>query len=142
MAACRCSGLPDHPCSPASTINTFKERFQGFPIEIGRLSRLVPRRSKATREGLDGGQDRHRHRHPRAPGQAVEFKNLGLVIVDEEQRFGVTHKERLKAMRADVHVLTLTATPIPRTLQMAMSAFASCPSSRRRRSIGWRCAPT
>src|SRR5205085_9268037 len=53
----------------------------------------------------------------------VEFKNLGLVIVDEEQRFGVTHKERLKAMKADVHVLTLTATPIPRTLQMAMSGL-------------------
>ncbi|WP_204336287.1 DEAD/DEAH box helicase, partial [Proteus mirabilis] len=55
--------------------------------------------------------------------KGVEFKRLGLVIVDEEQRFGVTHKERLKAMKADVHVLTLTATPIPRTLQMAMSGL-------------------
>src|SRR3546814_12844415 len=55
--------------------------------------------------------------------KAVEFKLLGLVEVDEEQRFGVTHKERLKALKNDVHVLTLTATPIPRTLQMAMSGL-------------------
>jgi transcription-repair coupling factor (superfamily II helicase) len=55
--------------------------------------------------------------------KGIEFKRLGLVIVDEEQRFGVVHKERLKQLRADVHVLTLTATPIPRTLQMAMSGL-------------------
>jgi transcription-repair coupling factor (superfamily II helicase) len=55
--------------------------------------------------------------------KTTTFKNLGLVIVDEEQRFGVNHKERLKQLRADVHVLTLTATPIPRTLQMAMSGL-------------------
>ena len=104
--------------------NTFKERFQGFPIEIGRLSRLVTAaEAKATREGLAAGQvDIVIGTHALLAKQ-VEFKNLGLVIVDEEQRFGVTHKERLKAMRADVHVLTLTATPIPRTLQMAMSGL-------------------
>src|SRR3546814_7580048 len=55
--------------------------------------------------------------------KGIEFKRLGLVIVDEEQRFGVTHKERLKQLKSDVHVLTLTATPIPRTLQMAMSGL-------------------
>ena len=55
--------------------------------------------------------------------KGLEFKRLGLVIVDEEQRFGVTHKERLKALKTDVHMLTLTATPIPRTLQMAMSGL-------------------
>ena len=55
--------------------------------------------------------------------KGIAFKRLGLVIVDEEQRFGVTHKEKLKALKADVHVLTLTATPIPRTLQMAMSGL-------------------
>src|SRR3546814_14607283 len=55
--------------------------------------------------------------------KAVEFQRLGLVVVDEEQRFGVVHKERLKQLKADVHVLTLTATPIPRTLQMAMSGL-------------------
>ena len=104
--------------------NTFKERFQGFPIEIGRLSRLVTAaEAKATREGLTAGKvDIVIGTHALLAKQ-VEFKNLGLVIVDEEQRFGVTHKERLKAMRADVHVLTLTATPIPRTLQMAMSGL-------------------
>jgi transcription-repair coupling factor (superfamily II helicase) len=104
--------------------NTFRERFQGFPIEIGRLSRLVTAaEAKATREGLTAGQvDIVIGTHALLAKQ-VEFKNLGLVIVDEEQRFGVTHKERLKAMRADVHVLTLTATPIPRTLQMAMSGL-------------------
>jgi transcription-repair coupling factor (superfamily II helicase) len=104
--------------------NNFKERFHGFPIEIGRLSRLVaPKEAKETREGIASGQiDIVIGTHAILAKQ-VEFKNLGLVIVDEEQRFGVTHKERLKAMKADVHVLTLTATPIPRTLQMAMSGL-------------------
>ncbi|MET0309461.1 MAG: TRCF domain-containing protein, partial [Sphingomonas sp.] len=102
----------------------FVERFQGFPLNIGRLSRLVPAaESKATKEGLtDGTIDVVIGTHAML-SKSVEFKRLGLVIVDEEQRFGVTHKERLKAMKADVHVLTLTATPIPRTLQMAMSGL-------------------
>jgi transcription-repair coupling factor (superfamily II helicase) len=104
--------------------NTFRERFQGFPLEIGRLSRLVPAaEAKATKEGIkDGKIDIVIGTHA-ILAKGVEFKQLGLVIVDEEQRFGVTHKERLKAMKADVHVLTLTATPIPRTLQMAMSGL-------------------
>ena len=102
----------------------FKERFQGFPIEIGRLSRLVPaKEATATKAGLkDGKIDIVVGTHA-ILGKGVEFKNLGLVIVDEEQRFGVVHKEKLKMLRADVHVLTLTATPIPRTLQMAMSGL-------------------
>ncbi|AGH48500.1 transcription-repair coupling factor [Sphingomonas sp. MM-1] len=102
----------------------FVERFQGFPINIGRLSRLVPAaEAKRTKEGLaDGSIDIVVGTHA-VIAKNVEFKRLGLVIVDEEQRFGVTHKERLKAMKADVHVLTLTATPIPRTLQMAMSGL-------------------
>jgi transcription-repair coupling factor (superfamily II helicase) len=103
---------------------TFRERFQGFPIEIGRLSRLVPAaEAKATREGLKAGKVDIVVGTHAILSKSVEFRNLGLVIVDEEQRFGVTHKERLKALRADVHVLTLTATPIPRTLQMAMSGL-------------------
>jgi transcription-repair coupling factor (superfamily II helicase) len=104
--------------------NTFCERFRGFPIEIGRLSRLVPaREAKETKERLkDGKIDIVIGTHA-VLAKGVEFKKLGLVIVDEEQRFGVTHKERLKGLRADVHVLTLTATPIPRTLQMAMSGL-------------------
>ena len=102
----------------------FRERFQGFPIEIGRLSRLVPaKEASATRAGLkDGKIDIVIGTHA-ILGKGVEFRNLGLVIVDEEQRFGVAHKEKLKALRSDVHVLTLTATPIPRTLQMAMSGL-------------------
>ena len=104
--------------------NTFQERFQGFPIEIGRLSRLVPaREAGATKEELKAGRIDIVIGTHAIFAKSVIFRNLGLVIVDEEQRFGVTHKERLKALRADVHVLTLTATPIPRTLQMAMSGL-------------------
>ena len=102
----------------------FIERFAGFPLEIGRLSRLVPEREAAkTRAGLaDGTVDIVIGTHALL-SKSVSFKRLGLVVVDEEQRFGVNHKERLKQLRADVHMLTLTATPIPRTLQMAMSGL-------------------
>ena len=102
----------------------FANRFRGFPLRIGRLSRLVPAKEmKETREGLESGQvDIVVGTHAILSKQ-TEFKNLGLVIVDEEQRFGVTHKEKLKQLRADVHMLTLTATPIPRTLQMAMTGL-------------------
>ena len=102
----------------------FQERFRGFPVEIGRLSRLVPAaEAKATREGIAAGRIDIVIGTHAILAKTVAFKQLGLVIVDEEQRFGVTHKERLKQLRADVHVLTLTATPIPRTLQMAMSGL-------------------
>ena len=102
----------------------FVERFKGFPIEIGRLSRLVPAgEAQKTRDGLSNGQIDIVVGTHAVIAKAVEFKNLGLVIVDEEQRFGVVHKERLKQLKTDVHVLTLTATPIPRTLQMAMSGL-------------------
>jgi transcription-repair coupling factor (superfamily II helicase) len=102
----------------------FVERFSGFPLEIGRLSRLVPpKEATTTREQLaDGTKDIVIGTHA-ILAKSVKFKRLGLVIVDEEQRFGVTHKEALKQLRTDVHVLTLTATPIPRTLQMAMSGL-------------------
>jgi len=102
----------------------FQERFRGFPVNIGHLSRLVPAaQAKATREGLaDGTVDIVIGTHALL-AKGLNFKRLGLVIVDEEQRFGVVHKEKLKQLRADVHVLTLTATPIPRTLQMAMSGL-------------------
>ncbi|MBX3593096.1 transcription-repair coupling factor [Sphingomonas sp.] len=102
----------------------FVQRFEGFPINIGRLSRLVPAaEAKATREGLETGRIDIVIGTHAVLAKGIEFKRLGLVIVDEEQRFGVTHKERLKSLKADVHVLTLTATPIPRTLQMAMSGL-------------------
>src|SRR5690606_37655660 len=103
---------------------SFSERFAGFPLKVGRLSRLVPAAEmKATRDALaDGTMDVVVGTHA-ILSKSTRFKRLGLVIVDEEQRFGVTHKEALKQLRADVHVLTLTATPIPRTLQMAMSGL-------------------
>ena len=103
---------------------TFVERLQGFPLKVGRLSRLVPAgEAKSVKQGLtDGTLDVVIGTHALL-AKGVEFKRLGLVIVDEEQRFGVTHKERLKALKSDVHMLTLTATPIPRTLQMAMSGL-------------------
>lgn len=104
--------------------SNFVERFQGFPVRIGRLSRLVPAaEAKATREGLANGTIDIVIGTHAVLAKSVEFKRLGLVIVDEEQRFGVVHKERLKTLKADVHMLTLTATPIPRTLQMAMSGL-------------------
>ena len=102
----------------------FVERFQGFPLNIGRLSRLVGAvEAKATREGLESGTIDIVIGTHALLSKGIAFKRLGLVVVDEEQRFGVVHKEKLKALKADVHVLTLTATPIPRTLQMAMSGL-------------------
>ncbi|GAA4036928.1 transcription-repair coupling factor [Parerythrobacter jejuensis] len=102
----------------------FSERFAGFPLNIGRLSRLVPAKEMSeTREGLAKGDIDIIVGTHAILSKSTEFKNLGLVIVDEEQRFGVTHKEKLKQLRADVHMLTLTATPIPRTLQMAMTGL-------------------
>ncbi len=102
----------------------FRDRFAGLPVEVRQLSRLVTAsEAKATREGLaEGTVDIVVGTHA-ILAKSVEFKRLGLVIVDEEQRFGVTAKERLKNLKADVHVLTLTATPIPRTLQMALTGL-------------------
>ena len=134
---------PDHPARPPA---------------LQQLQRALPGLPDRDRPPLPPRPRRRKRRRPRRASKAgtidivigthailaksVEFKRLGLVIVDEEQRFGVTHKERLKALRADVHVLTLTATPIPRTLQMAMSGLRELSSSRPRRSTGSRCAPT
>jgi transcription-repair coupling factor (superfamily II helicase) len=104
--------------------STFVARFQGWPVRIGRLSRLVPTaEATKTREGLKKGEIEIVIGTHAVLSKQVAFKDLGLIIVDEEQHFGVKHKEALKALRADVHVLTLTATPIPRTLQMALSGI-------------------
>ena len=102
----------------------FRDRFAGLPVEVRQLSRLVTaKEAAATRDGLaDGTIDIVVGTHA-ILAKAVAFKRLGLVVVDEEQRFGVTAKERLKNLKADVHVLTLTATPIPRTLQMALTGL-------------------
>jgi transcription-repair coupling factor (superfamily II helicase) len=101
---------------------TFQDRFRGFPINVRQLSRFVPaRQATETRKGLtDGSVDICIGTHALL-AKNIRFQNLGLLIIDEEQRFGVTHKERLKEMRSEVHVLTLSATPIPRTLQMSLS---------------------
>lgn len=101
---------------------TFVERFKGLPVRIGRLSRLVDaKETAATKEELSNGQlDIVIGTHALL-AKSIKFHDLAMVIVDEEQHFGVAHKERLKQLRTDVHVLTLTATPIPRTLQLALS---------------------
>jgi transcription-repair coupling factor (superfamily II helicase) len=103
---------------------TFSERFQGWPVKVRRLSRLVPPKEAAeTREELKNGEVEIIVGTHAVLSKQVGFRNLGLVIVDEEQHFGVKHKEKLKELRADVHMLTLTATPIPRTLQMSLSGI-------------------
>ncbi|HXC55169.1 MAG TPA: transcription-repair coupling factor [Rhizomicrobium sp.] len=100
----------------------FVERFQGFPVTVRQLSRFVDaKEAKETRAALGEGKVDVVVGTHALLAKSIAFKNLGLVIVDEEQHFGVTHKEQLKSLKADVHVLTLTATPIPRTLQLALS---------------------
>ena len=108
----------------AQHYQTFRARFAAYPVNIGMLSRFLPRaRQKAVVEGLaSGGVDLVIGTHRLFQGD-VAFANLGLLIIDEEQRFGVAHKERLKKMRSGVDVLTMTATPIPRTLHMALAGI-------------------
>ena len=101
---------------------TFTERFRGFPVKIAQASRLVTAKDRAeVKKGLKSGDIDIVIGTHALLAKSAEFANLGLLIVDEEQHFGVQHKERLKQLREDVHVLTLTATPIPRTLQLALS---------------------
>ena len=100
----------------------FRNRFSGLPVKIGQLSRMVSAKESASvRAGLaDGSIDIVIGTHALL-AKSIKFADLGLVIVDEEQHFGVAQKERLKQIRSEIHVLTLTATPIPRTLQMALA---------------------
>jgi transcription-repair coupling factor (superfamily II helicase) len=103
---------------------TFSQRFNGLPVNVAQLSRMVTtKEANHTKAGLTNGQIDIVIGTHALLGKSINIKNLGLVIVDEEQHFGVAHKERLKEMRADLHVLTLTATPIPRTLQLAMTGI-------------------
>jgi transcription-repair coupling factor (superfamily II helicase) len=101
---------------------TFSDRLKGYPVHVAQASRLVSAKELANvKKGLaEGAIDIVVGTHALL-GKAIKFKDLGLIVVDEEQHFGVTHKEKLKQLRAEVHVLTLTATPIPRTLQLALS---------------------
>lgn len=101
---------------------TFSQRFHGLPIRVAQASRLVGAKDLAeTKKGVaDGTVDIAVGTHALL-GSGISFKNLGLLIIDEEQHFGVKHKERLKELKSDIHVLTLSATPIPRTLQLALT---------------------
>ncbi|MGV1904775.1 transcription-repair coupling factor [Agrobacterium cavarae] len=101
---------------------TFSERFRGLPIRVQQASRLVGAKelNLVKKEVSEGKTDIVVGTHALL-GQGITFANLGLLIIDEEQHFGVKHKERLKELKSDVHVLTLSATPIPRTLQLAMT---------------------
>ena len=101
---------------------TFRERFTGLPVRIEQLSRLVPAKGATQiRSGLGRGEVDIVIGTHALLARGIAFKDLGLLVIDEEQHFGVAHKERLKQLKTDVHVLTLTATPIPRTLQLALS---------------------
>ena len=101
---------------------SFAERFRGFPINVRSLSRFISAgEADKTRDGMARGTVDIVIGTHALLAKSVRFKNLGLLVIDEEQHFGVAHKERLKQMRSDVHVLTLTATPIPRTLQLSLS---------------------
>jgi len=104
--------------------NTFRERLAGFPVTVEMLSRFRPRaeQQEVVERVARGAVDIVIGTH-RLLQKDVRFKNLGLVVIDEEQRFGVAHKERLKQMRTEVDVLTLSATPIPRTLHMSLSGI-------------------
>jgi transcription-repair coupling factor (superfamily II helicase) len=100
----------------------FSERFKGLPVRVAQLSRMVTAKdANVVRAGLADGSISIVIGTHALMAKSVTFADLGLLIVDEEQHFGVAHKERLKQLKADVHVLTLTATPIPRTLQLALT---------------------
>ncbi|PHS78220.1 MAG: transcription-repair coupling factor [Rhodospirillaceae bacterium] len=102
--------------------NNFQDRFKGFPVKVAQLSRLVSQKDmKATKEGMKSGHVDIVIGTHALLAKDIGFRDLGLLIVDEEQHFGVKHKEQLKALKDNVHVLTLTATPIPRTLQLALT---------------------
>jgi len=101
---------------------TFTARFAGLPVRVAQLSRMVPAKEAADiRKALTDGSVNIVVGTHALLAKSIQFADLGLLVIDEEQHFGVAHKERLKQLKADVHVLTLTATPIPRTLQLALS---------------------
>lgn len=103
---------------------TFSERFRGLPVRVRQLSRLVSAKEAAeTRAGLADGRIEIVVGTHALLSKQVQLRDLGLMIIDEEQHFGVKHKERLKDLRADVHALTLSATPIPRTMQLALAGI-------------------
>ena len=115
-------------CSPSSIWCPSPTASGDRPVKRSRCC-AIPRSAKemkARSRALAEGRDRHRRRHAPAAAEKVKFSRPGLVVIDEEHRFGVRRQGSLKAMRAEVDVLTLTATPIPRTLNMALGACATC----------------
>ena len=101
--------------------NTFADRFAGYPIRVETLSRfLTPAQARDVIKGIESGAVDCVIGTHRLLGEQIKFKDLGLLVVDEEQRFGVTHKEAMKQLKVNVDVITLTATPIPRTLEMSL----------------------
>ncbi|HEX6395162.1 MAG TPA: transcription-repair coupling factor [Acidimicrobiales bacterium] len=108
----------------AQHLQTFSDRYAGYPVRVEMLSRfLTPSQSRQVEQGLaDGSVDVVIGTH-KLLSEGLKFKDLGLLVVDEEQRFGVSHKEAIKKLRTDVDVLTLTATPIPRTLEMSLTGI-------------------
>ncbi len=101
---------------------TFQERFKGLPINVAQASRMVPKKQlDQVKAGITAGDIDIVVGTHALLSDSIKFRDLGLLIIDEEQHFGVKHKERLKELRSNVHVLTLTATPIPRTLQLALT---------------------
>ncbi len=104
--------------------NTFVQRMKDYPVRVGMLSRFSSKaEADETLKGLASGQTDIVIGTHRLLSKDIKFKDLGLLVIDEEQRFGVTHKEKIKQMRSDVDVLTLTATPIPRTLHMSLAGI-------------------
>ena len=102
----------------------FKNRFNDFPIKIATLSRLTSsKNNKLVKEGIKNGDIQIIIGTHSLLNEKISFNNLALLIIDEEQKFGVIQKEKLKKLKTDIHVLTLTATPIPRTLQLALSGM-------------------
>ncbi len=122
MSGCQVAVVVPTTLLARQHFRTFSERFRGLPVKVAQLSRMVNARETAVvkRELADGTVGIVIGTHALL-AKNIAFSTLGLLVVDEEQHFGVAHKEKLKALKADVHVLTLTATPIPRTLQLALS---------------------
>ena len=124
-----CSGKQVAVLAPTTLLafqhyQSFLKRFEGFPVSVDMISRLrKPAEQKETLAKLKAGTLDVVVGTHRILSSDIRFKDLGLLIVDEEQRFGVKHKEKLKKIKTLVDVLTLTATPIPRTMQMAMSGI-------------------
>ena len=122
MSGCQVAVVVPTTLLSRQHFRTFSARFAGLPVKIGQLSRMVTAKEAAdVRKGVAEGDIQIVVGTHALLSKSVTFANLGLVVVDEEQHFGVAHKEKLKALKADVHVLTLTATPIPRTLQLALT---------------------